>query len=79
MSKKKPKSDSSKPKKKTTPKKSCGKKCGKNNCLSKDEAQKICNSKLPTLKSEEIILQPESKANYLLGLIKKAFGYGSDT
>ncbi|NDB59016.1 hypothetical protein EB001_11245 [bacterium] len=68
MNKKKPKSDSSKPKKKTTPKKSCGEKCKRN-----------CNNESPTLKSTEDIIKPESKTNYFFGLIKKAFGYGSDT
>lgn len=79
MSKKKPKSDSSKAKKDAAPKKSCGKKCNKNNCVSKEEAQKKCDNQTTTPKSEEVILAPKSKANYLLSLMKRAFGYDSDT
>lgn len=43
--------------------------------MTKKDAQKKCNNKLPTLDSQEIVLQPKSKANYFLGLIKKTFGY----
>ena len=63
-------------KKKSTPKsKSCGKKCGKNNCKIKKDCQKKCNNQLPELKSYEIEISPQSKAGYVLGLIRKIFGY----
>lgn len=68
MSKKKSKPNSSTPKKKSPIKKNCNKKCSK----------KKCTDPSPTLKNEEVIIKPKSKMNYLLGLIKKTFGYDSD-
>lgn len=56
-------------------KKKCSGKCSKKNCMTKKDAQKKCNNRLPTLDSQEIVLQPKSRANYFYGLIKKAFGY----
>lgn len=84
MSKKKSKPSSSTPKKKSptkkSPNKNCSKNnCSKNNCMSKEEPEKKCGHQSPTTKSEEVIVKPKSRTNYLLGLIKRAFGYDSDT
>ncbi len=56
-------------------KKCCKKTCTKKNCETKSQAQKKCGGALPELKSEVVEIKPQSKANYFLGLIKKAFGY----
>lgn len=61
-------------KKKAAPKK-CSGKCSKKNCMTKKDAQKKCNNQLPTLDSQEIVLQPKSKCGYFYNLIKKTFGY----
>lgn len=49
-------------------KKSCGKKCKK---------ELPCEQKVEFPKEPEV--KSGSKADYFLGLIKKAFGYGTDT
>jgi hypothetical protein len=66
-------------KKKSVPKKSCKKSCSKKSCETKKQAQKKCGGTSPELQSEVIETKPQTKpqtkANYFLGLMKKAFGY----
>jgi hypothetical protein len=56
-------------------KKKCSKKCNQKKCMPKEAAQKKCDNQLPSLDSQDIVLQPKSKTCYFYQLIKKAFGY----
>ena len=62
-------------KKPTQNKKCCKKTCAKKSCESKNEAQKRCSGTLPELKSEIVEIQPNTKSNYLLSLIRRTLGY----
>lgn len=57
-------------KKKACSKSDCKKSCSKKSCGTKKQAQKKCGETLPETQNK-----PQSKADYFLGLIKKAFGY----